>query len=199
MADDNVSLHLDALKRYSQAYTAGGANHSERTVKQAQLLAIQKTIGELEKRGIPVPEGLDAERISLASAVDSMEDTDAASATVYEALLDIVAELGVACGRRPHRDLRLRFMRWRSQMTAADTLRTAIVETLKDLGGSGSRSEILVKIEGRLREKLTPADRELNRSGRCPWKVNAHREIRHMLKEGVLVLDTRRGTLQLVK
>ncbi|MFH0963635.1 MAG: hypothetical protein V2A58_06445 [Planctomycetota bacterium] len=199
MADDDVTSHLDALKRYVRECPAKGADQRERAVRQAQLLAIQRTVGELERRGVPVPESLSAEMISLASAVDSMEDAVAGCAGIYEALLDIVAELGTACGKRPHRDLYLKFKERRSHTTPAETLRAAIVEVLKGLGGSGAKTKVLAELEGKLQGKLTPADRELSRAGRSRWKQNAQREARRMVKERALVLGSRKGTWQLGK
>ncbi len=130
MGDDDVRAHLEALKRYSRECVAEGGDQNELRVKKAQLLAIHRTIDQLERQGIPVPESLSSERASLASAVDAMEDAAAGRGEVYDVLLDIVAELGGACGKRPHRAPRLGLSKGEGKKTGT-VRRRSVAENLE--------------------------------------------------------------------
>jgi hypothetical protein len=146
-----------------------------------------------------VPEGLSAEKLSLASEVTAIEQAEGGCMGIYEALLDLVWQLGKVCGRRPHHELYLRLRDWRKQTTPSEALRKAILEALRDLGGSGHQADVLDHVREKIQSALTPADREKVHGGRPRWERNALRERKRIIDDGLLTPDSRRSTWTLAK
>ena len=133
---DNIEDHVEALKAFAEQATGDGHDVGDLKVKKAQLQAVQRTIRQLERKNIPVPDGLNEEKLTLATAVGELEK-DSGTDQVYETLLDIVEQLGRACGRRPHHELYMRMREWKRQATPPDVLRKEITRALEELGGGG--------------------------------------------------------------
>lgn len=198
MSLENMQKHLEALREFAEQAAGNGTDSGDLKVKKAQLQAVQKTIHQLERRGIPVPDGLNDEKISLATAVAELEK-DSGIDEVYEALLDIVEQLGRICRRRPHHELYLRSRKWKSQTTPPETLRKEITRVLEEMGGSGHEREVMAKIEARLNGKLTEADRERPKGNRPRWQANVRHERRRMIDDSILTPESRRSTWTLAK
>ena len=198
MSLENLQEHLEALREFAEQAAGNGQDAGDLKVKKAQLQAVQKTIRQLERRGIPVPDGLKDEKLSLATAVGELEK-DSGTDQVYEALLDIVEQLGRTCRRRPHHELYMRSREWKSQATPPDTLRKEITRALEEMDGSGREREVMAKIEARLKGKFTEADLERPKGNRPRWQGNVRRERRRMIDDGMLTAESRRSTWTLAK
>ncbi|NLS95740.1 MAG: hypothetical protein GXX96_26700 [Planctomycetaceae bacterium] len=194
----NVQNHLEALREFAEQAAGNGQDAGDLKVKKVQLQAVQKTIRQLERRGIPVPDGLKGEKLSLATAVGELEN-DSGKDQVYEALLDIVEQLGRACGRRPHHELYIRSREWKRQTTTPEALRKEITRALEEMGGSSHEREVMAKIEARLKGKFTEADLERPKGNRPRWQTNVRRERRRMIEDGILTPESRRSTWTLAK
>ena len=191
MSNEDIRSHIEALKRYSHECIAAVADQSKHAVRHAQLLAIQKTIRQMEKRGIPVPESLDRERIGLVSTEDSMEDAIADCVEVHQALQDIVADLGRACG-----DLgRLR----RGQRTPEASYYRPILEVLAEMGGSGETAEVVDRVGERMKGVLKDVDHDpLASSPDNPrWRNAAQWARNSMVHDGLLKAASPRGVWEL--
>ena len=198
MSHEKLQEHLDALKAFAEAAAGNSQDIGELKVKKAQLQAVQKTIRQLERKGIPVPDGLKEEKLSLATAVGELEK-DSGADQVYEALLDIVEQLGRTRGRRPHHELYLRAKEWKQQTTSPEVLRQEITRALEEMGGSGHEREVIAKIDAGLKGKFTEADLERPRGNRARWQTNVRRERRRMIEDGLLTPESRRSTWTLAK
>ena len=195
---DNIEDHVEALKAFAEQATGDGHDVGDLKVKKAQLQAVQRTIRQLERKNIPVPDGLNEEKLTLATAVGELEK-DSGTDQVYETLLDIVEQLGRACGRRPHHELYMRMREWKRQATPPDVLRKEITRALEELGGGGHEREVLAKIEARLKGRFRDADVERPKGNRTRWQTNVRRERRRMIDDGLLTPESRRSTWTLVK
>ncbi len=198
MSLQNVKEHLEALREFAEQAAENGQDAGDLKVKKAQLQAVQKTIRQLERRGIPVPNGLKDEKLSLATAVGELEK-DSGTDLVYESLLDIVQQLGRVCKRRPHHELYLRSRDWKSQTTPAEALRKEITRVLEEMQGSGRERDVMAKIAARLKGKFTEADLERPMGNRPRWQMNVRRERRQMIDDGILTSESRRSTWTLAK
>lgn len=198
MSLENVQKHLDGLREFAEQAAGNGHDAGDLKVKKAQLQAVQKTIRQLERRAIPVPEGLKGEKLSLATAVGELEK-DSGKDQVYEALLEIVEHLGRACGRRPHHELYMRSREWKRKTTPPEALRKEITRVLEEMGGSGQEREVMAKIELRLKGKFTEVDVERPKGNRQRWQANVRRERRRMIDDGILTPESRRSTWTLAK
>lgn len=198
MSLENVQKHLEALREFAEEAAGNGQDAGDLKVKKAQLQAVQKTIRQLERRGIPVPDGLKDEKLSLATAVGELE-RDSGTDQVYETLLDIVEQLGRICKRRPHHELYMRSREWKSQTTSPEVLRKEITRALEEMGGAGHEREVMAKVEVRLKGKFTDADLERPKGNRSRWQGNVRRERRRMIDDGILTAESRRSTWTLAK
>jgi len=194
----NIEDHVEALKTFAEQATGDGHDIGDLKIKKAQLQAVQRTIRQLERKNIPVPDGLNEEKLALATAVGELEK-DSGTDQVYEALLDVVEQLGRACGRRPHHELYMRMREWKQQATPPDVLRKEITRALEELDGSGREREVMAKIEARLKGRFTDADLERPKGNRTRWQTNVRRERRRMIDDGLLTPESRRSTWTLVK
>ena len=75
-----------------------------------------------------------------------------------------------------------------SPHTHRASLRSFILTTLRDLGGSAEKHVVLANIEQTFGDKLTPADFEMRESrAEEKWKSNASYERNRMKDDGLLV------------
>ena len=199
MTDSEIQEHLGALKEYVRNVLTGSKDLDELRVKKAQLSAIQRTIRQLEKNRVPVPEGLSNEKLSLVSELNGLENASDGCIKVYESLLNIIFDLGRVCRRLPHKELYQLSKKWRNQVTPQETLRQSIITTLKDTEGTGKEAKVFESIEKQLSSRFTPAD--LSRPGgkNLKWQNNVRRERKRMIKDDILTKDSKGKTWTLAK
>jgi len=197
MAD--LQEHLQALKEYVKTIQNGTGDIAGIRIKKKQLSAIQRTIRQLEKNNVPIPESLSNEKLTLVSQISELENASDGCIKVYESLLNIIFDLGRACRRLPHKELYQLSRKWRNQATSKEELRKAIITALKDMGGVGKEAKVFEHIESRLLSHFTPAD--LSRPGgkTLKWQNNVRRERKKMIAEGVLTKDSKGKTWTLAK
>jgi hypothetical protein len=196
MDHKEMHRHMEAIREYIRKATTD-CRGGELAVKRRQLTVIRRSIHEMEKAGIPIPRRLMSESASLEA--QTAKGTTCGCPALYEALLEIIEEAGRACGRKPYRDLCVRFKEWKQKTTSPAALRQAISEALKELGGSGNEGDVLAKAELKLKGKFTPADLQRVRGGSYRWQLNARWESRRMVNDGILEPVLRRGLWKLAK
>lgn len=163
----------------------------ETRVKRTQIKAITRTIRQLEKSSVPVPESLQNEKLELVSAIEELEQANGGVEAVYEGLLAVVASLGRTCGRIPHKEL-YRTARERKQHTTSDeTFRKAVLAVLKEKGGAAHQRDILEGVGKRLEGKLTEADLDRPKGRATRWQQAVRRQRKVMINEGLLTEDSR--------
>ena len=197
--NEEVKEHVQALREYVKAMSSEGMESSELRVKKSQLSAIQNTIRQLDRKSIPVPDSLKTEKISLAAAVGELERNGNDGTALYDALLDLVADLGQTLGLRPHNELYKKLREWRKQRMPQKTIRDALIATLKSMGGSGKEPEILAKLHDKLGDKLSDADLEKLHGRKPRWHTTVRSVRNKLIKEGILTQESRRRTWTLAK
>ena len=105
MAEENIQQHLQALKEYLSSIQNGNGDLEDIRIKKKQLSAIQRTIRQLEKNNVPVPDSLNNEKLTLISELTELETTSNGCIQTYETMLDIILDLSQVCNRLPHKDL----------------------------------------------------------------------------------------------
>ena len=194
MADNKIEEHLEALKKYVNQLQNGDGSLDDIRIKKKQLSAIGRTIRQLEKNNIPVPESLNSEKLTLVSEINQLENASNGCLMVYESLKEVIFQLGGLCHKTPHKDLYQMSKKWRSQATPRSTLRKYIQKVLEENNGSAREDEVFDYIESHLDSRFTPAD--LSRPGgkNLKWQNNTRRERKAMIKEGVLTEDSKGKT-----
>ena len=199
MNSGDIQIHIGALREYANSIKEGSGDIEEIQIKKKQLAAVQRTIRQLEKNRVPVPEGLSNEKLNLVSELNYLENASDGCIKVYESLLNIIFDLGRVCRRLPHKELYQLSKKWRNQATPQETLRQSIVTALKDMEGTGKEAKVFESIEKQLSSHFTPAD--LSRPGgkNLRWQNNVRRERKRMIKEGILTKDSKGKTWTLTK
>jgi len=199
MSPGDIHTHLEALKDYADSIKDGSGDIADIQIKKKQLSAVQRTIRQLEKNHVPVPNGLNNEKLSLVSELDKLENSSDGCIKVYESLLDVIFGLGRACRRLPHKELYQLSKKWRNQGTSQETLRKSIISALKNMEGVGKESQVFEHIENQLSSRFTPAD--LSRPGgkTLRWQNNVRRERKKMIKDGILTKESKGKTWTLAK
>jgi len=199
MAEEQVKAHLDALKEYISDIQNGAGNLDDIRIKKKQLSAIQRTIRQLEKNNVPIPESLSNEKLSLVSEINDMGNSSNGCLQIYQFLTGILFDLGRACCKNPHKDLYQMSKKWRSQATPRSVLRKHILKALEDNGGTAREDEIFEFIENQFGSQFTPADISRPGGKNLKWQNNTRRERKVMMKEEILTEDSKGKTWMLNK
>jgi hypothetical protein len=198
MNTDDIRKHLEALKHYAARPAATVTDTADARMKKTQLQAIERTIRQLEKACVPVPESLKAERSALVSAVEGLQQSAGGCVQVYEELLTVVAALGRACNRRPHHELYLLAKKRREEITQPDVFRKTIIAVLKELRGAAHQRDVMAKVSERLGDSFTDGDLDCPNGKAAMWQQTVLRERRRMIEDGVLTVDSH-STWELVR
>jgi predicted transcriptional regulator len=87
----------------------------------------------------------------------------------------------------------------KNSKTPRNAFRVPILEALIELGGKGKVSEILEKVEMKMRFELKPIDYERLNSGAIRWVNTAQWERYLMIQEGLLKTDSPRGIWEITE
>jgi len=68
-----------------------------------------------------------------------------------------------------------------------------ILEALVEIDGQGSRQEVHKAVERKMKDRLKPADYELNRDGTTKWSKAVDYQRLAMVREGLIAGNTPRG------
>ncbi len=190
--------HLAALRELVER-AAQTLQDPEIEIKVKQLKAIQKAIERMDKGGLPVPDDLRHLRMNLLA--DTAERDSAASLMSY--IRDEVALLLPFLGLRIARKSLGRGSRVKrlppGQLTPHSTLRNAMIEALKQMGGSGRARDVLDRVHAGLKDELTAADLSRSKSGSVRWRNRCHWERFNMVQEGLLKDDSPKGVWELTR
>jgi hypothetical protein len=198
MKYEDAKQSLKILRDYITSAEMLSVNTNELSVKKAQLRAIEKTINQLEKKSVPVPEALYSEIKALTSDIKESNIHNTPS-LLYEELLDIITQIGHVLGKKPHKELYLRSKEWRKKTTSKSIWRPSIIELLKAMEGSGSERDVFDALEQKYQGQFTPADIEKPFGRSARWETNVRSERNRMIRDGILTQDSRRKRWTLVK
>lgn len=174
-------------------------NNSELTEKQAQLIEITRSVTQLEKLAITIPDELRELKISLLTDVENQNRNKGKLEHLLLELEKVTNAAKVAYEREFPKKQRTRKRRQRSDAphTKQDVFRQEIIDALKVLGGSGTIKDVLKIIEERMKDKLQPGDFKTTSRGEPLWKNNAHWARNSLREDGILRGDSPRGIWEL--
>lgn len=168
--------------------------------KEAQLRIIARTIEQLERAKVGVPDVLRAEKTKLAAAIEVQSESVRALSELADGLEGIVKELNTRLDRstKSGTPRKPRGPRSGSPKTSPMVLRAHIIRALKKLGNSSRVGDVLDEMERQLSGKLLPGDLAVRRDGKTVvWKNNACWERLRMTHDGTLRNDSPNGIWEL--
>ncbi len=190
-----IELCRDVIDRID--CTSDNADTGE---KEAQLREIAKTVENLEKMGVSVPDALRAEKIRLASELVTQTQSKQTLRCLADEFDKIVKALNARLGlggissatKKP------RTKRSRTPKTKRNVLRKNIVNALRTLGGRAKVSDVIEEMGRQLKGQLLPGDLEWREStNEYAWQNNAKWERYRMIQDGILRNDSHRGYWEL--
>jgi hypothetical protein len=182
--------------------------HPDTAAQEAQLRAVAKAIGELEKLNVPVPDSLRQTKMTLVAEISQHAQFNRQLMVLGEGLTEILETLESATNKprsegKSQKESTLRPRRPRNSnqpVTPMSVLRECILQALTEFGGSARRSDVLDRIEKMLEGHLTPRDIETRKDGAgsvVVWKNNVCWQRQAMVDEGILRNDSKFGYWEL--
>lgn len=165
-----------------------------------QLQAVSAAIEQLQRQGIPVPDGLRSEKLRLAGEQARSEDATRNLRSFVDGLEQLIMPYsikapkmhGAATGTRVRRNGGNA-----AETTEKQTFHRLIIEILRSCGGRAKTSDVLDEIERQMQGRFLPRDLEVRTDGTLVWKNRAQWERLNMVKDGILRNDSRHGVWEL--
>ena len=175
----------------------------ENAAMETQLRVIARTVADLERQGVPVPDVLRAEKIRLAAAMDATPDNKEALEFLVKGLETVAKEIKSLLWRKRPIGERASRTVTSAEKTPVKTLRRLILEELEACGGQATPANLLNAIGERMQGQFLPGDLELVRLGgrhsatTPAWQRRAHDERKRMVQDGLLRNDSPPGVWEL--
>jgi len=174
------------------------SNH-ELDEKRKQLHAVNKTIQQLERQKVSIPDDLRNLKTSLISELNETDHADEALRFIDKELNGILDKIGIS-DRKVKKSLngspRSR-KKSNAPVTSAEVFRRLIIESIKKSGGSSRCKAVLSYIEQKYDDQFTKRDWEHRTDGTVVWKNNVQWERQSMVDEGILKNNSPRGFWEL--
>lgn len=177
--------------------TSHNSNTSE---KEAQLREIARAVEQLEKMGVPVPDGLRAEKTRLAADLEIQIQSDQTLRQLAQELDGVVKELNNRLGINNSKTKTSKSRKKRSRTPKTDrmALRRNIIKALQTLGGKANVKDVLEEMARQMKDELLPGDLEWRENANMYiWQHNAQWERYRMTQDGILRNDSSRGYWEL--
>ncbi|MBC8466708.1 MAG: hypothetical protein H8D55_02605 [Deltaproteobacteria bacterium] len=191
--------HLEVIETIIKEARDGLDDNTEFHNKKEQLLTIDRSIAQLERKKIPVPQEIRDLRTALNRDVEKLKNPMDGLEEFYNRLLDLVVSFGKACGKSPRKDLHIRAKEKKSRAIDEDTLSKTLLKVLEEMGGSGHEKEILPNVGKALESTFTAIDLEAFRGKTPRWQTNLRRVRRKLVESGVLTQSSMRRVWTLKK
>jgi hypothetical protein len=175
-----------------------GTGQQDIVDKRKQLQAVNKSIQQLERQNVAVPDDLRNLKTTLAAELGSVDHAEDSLRFIALQLKQMLSDIGFSI-TSPHDRRKSHSRRSNEPKTDQAILREYIIKGLKAHGGSARVREVLDWMEQELDDKLTPRDKQFRKSGRMVWKNNACWERFQMAQEGILKNDSPQGIWELSK
>mgnify|MGYP006293432099 CR=1 FL=1 len=172
---------------------------SEWKAKDMQLREISRTVEKLDSVNVSVPDDLRRLKTGLAQELTHRDRAEEKRTELLSGLTAIVDELQ-AMGepiRTTTKTTGSRRRRSRSSQTVYPELREALIEVLRDKGGSAPAGEILDEMAVRLDGKLGPEETKILNDGRPSWRYKTYTVRGQLIEEGILKDDSPMGRWEL--
>lgn len=175
--------------------------------QEAQLRAVAKAIEQLEKQQIAVPDSLRQTKMTLVAEIGQQDQFNRQLMVLGEGLTEVLETIESTIDKprsegKSHKESTPRQRRSRSSdqlVTPKSILRKFILQALTELGGSARGFDVLERMEDILKDKLLPGDMERHKDGELIWRNNVRWERYFMVKDGILLKDSKRGHWELAE
>lgn len=175
-------------------------HNSNTPEKEAQLREIARAVEQLEKMGVPVPDGLRAEKMRLAADLEIQVQSDQTLRHLAQELDVVVKELNKRLGIKNSKTKTSKSIKKRSHTPRTDrkTLRKNIIKALQTLDGKAKVKDVLEEMARQMKDELLPGDLEWRENANMYiWQHNAQWERYRMTQDGTLRNDSPHGYWEL--
>ena len=174
-------------------------NDSDITQKQAQLIEVSRSIDQLDKLSIGIPDELRNLKISLVTEIEIQLKNRENLEKIFVGFKKIIESINASEFVKDSKKKRRRRRKSGSDLprTQQDVFRNEIIDAIRSLGGKGTPVEVRKIIEERMKDKFLPGDIDSLSDGRVVWKNRVHWERNNMRNEGILKGDSPRGIWEL--
>ena len=154
----------------------GSIDDSDLIQMQAQLIEVSRSIDQLTKLSIGIPDELRDLKLSLMTEIEVQSQIREKLEKLLVQLQENVNRVNALYFTKHPKKKRRRRKKTRSDKphTNPDVFRVEIIGALKSLGGSGTNKEVIEIIEERMKDKFLPGDVEKRARGVLVWKNNVH-------------------------
>ncbi len=174
--------------------------------KSIQFSEISKTTDRLKEAGIEIPDDLRRLKIELSHEAAEYETATAAYQKTFLVLKEMEIRLGnsltevrASLARMTGSDNSKPRSRRYVKRTSPSILAREIRRGLREIGGSGRKSEVLHRMKLNMNGKFKPQDLERDSQGNLNWEKWAVAEKMKMTKAGVIKVGAGFGTWELRK
>jgi len=163
---------------------ADGVDNSKTAAMETQLREIAKTIDNLDKLRVAVPEPLRAEKTRLAAVLGVQEKR-------IQALKFLTSELELLLRKVKGQPVK-NAATCKTERTYFDRLsrkiiRETVIIVLRALGGKATRANVFIEMEKLLKDQFLPADLHWIESTRTyAWQNSTAGERKKMINEGIM-------------
>lgn len=174
-------------------------NNLELKEKQAQLIEVSRSIDQLAKLSIGIPDELRNLKISLVGEIETQTQSRDKVEKILKGLKEIISVINTAYPTESanKKRTRKRYPKSGLPQTKQEVFRSEIINALKVFGGKGTNVEVMNIIEERMKDKLLPGDFEKRARGMMVWKNNVHWARNSLREEGILQSNSPRGIWEL--
>ena len=168
-----------------------------------KLSAVNRAISMLQTNDLSIPQDLTEAQEKLKADVLDRDEVSVVLTYLRGELEKILADIQKL--EKQQRSTQTTAMRpvqrgtrtSKGHYTSEDTLKGALIASLKALGGSAPKSKVEDEMERRLRSVLTNADYEPVGEGIPRWKKNAQWMRYSLVQEGIMKSNSPRGIWEL--
>ena len=192
MAMTEIEEHISAIEQIIQNASEQMEDNRQLDNVKQQIRSVRKSIRDLEKVGIPVPEEMHHLRDNLLKEKESLQSPINGLVAMYSRALKIVVRLGEMCGRSPRRDLYHLAKAKRAKALGEETLRNTLIKVLEEMGGKGHEKTIFTRMQVALQSKFSVADLESPRGKTPRWQSNVRSVRKRLIREGILTPESRK-------
>jgi len=193
------SLLIDLVRNVIDRIDCGSDNAGSGE-KATQLREIANAVENLEKKGVPVPDVLRAEKTRLAADLAIQSQSEQTLQDIADEFTGIVKDLNarLGLGDAVTKPKKPGAKRSRTPKTDKNVIRKPIIKALQTLGGRAKVPDVIEQMGRQLEDKLLPGDLEWREStNEYAWQNNAKWERYSMTQDGTLRSDSPRGYWEL--
>lgn len=169
--------------------------------KQAQLKEVSRSIQQLEKLSIAIPDELRELKLNLVTELETSTENKDRLEKLLVGLRKILQTFDEPVSSKPTKSSQPRKRKRRTKsdppITQQEVFRDEIIIALMELGGAGTPQDVVKIIEKNMAGRLLAADYERRSTGEVIWENNVHWQRYKMKQDGILRSDSPKGLWEL--